>query len=293
VKEESLAALEPGSQNGHGEIASPSFSGRLAVKCPNCKELLVQREFEKNLDVCQRCGHHFRLSAQRRVELIADEGSFENLTPKLQSTDPLHFSSKSEGSFKTKLERQRAASGLDSAVLTGRATIEGLPAILAVMDFHFIGGSMGAVEGEVLTQAMERATAERLPLIIFSASGGARMQEGMFALMQMAKTTAALARLADARVPFISVLTDPTTGGVAASFAFLGDVILAEPNALIGFAGPRVIEQFMRDRLPKGTNTSEFVLQHGMLDAIVPRRALRPALARLLRLYAGSRDAHD
>jgi acetyl-CoA carboxylase carboxyl transferase subunit beta len=292
VKEESLAALEPGSQNGHSAMASPSFSRRLAVKCPNCKELLVQREFEKNLDVCQRCGHHFRLSAPRRVELIADEGSFENLTPRLHSTDPLHFSSKSE-SYKTKLESQRAASGLDSAVLTGRATIEGLPTILAVMDFRFIGGSMGSVEGEVLTRAMEHATAERLPLIIFSASGGARMQEGMLALMQMAKTTAALARLADARVPFISVLTDPTTGGVAASFAFLGDVILAEPNALIGFAGPRVIEQFMRDRLPKDTNTSEFVLQHGMLDAIVPRRALRPALARLLRLYAGSRDAHD
>ena len=216
--------------------------------------------------------------------------SFENLTPKLQSDDPLQFVSRSE-SYKTKLDSQREATGLDDAVLMGRGNIEGLPAILAVMDFSFIGGSMGAVAGEVLTLAIERGAEEHLPVIIFTASGGARMQEGMIALMQMAKTTAALHLLARAQTPFISVLTDPTTGGVAASFAFLGDIMLAEPNALIGFAGPRVIEQFMHQRLPKDVNTSEFVLQHGMIDAIVPRRAMRPTLARLLDFYGANAAA--
>jgi acetyl-CoA carboxylase carboxyl transferase subunit beta len=291
VKEESLPALEPGSSNGHHADASlAGLSGRLAIKCPNCKELLVHRDFEKNLDVCSRCGHHFRLTAWRRIELTADEGTFENLTPKLQSDDPLQFVSRSE-SYKTKLASQREATGLDDAILMGRGQIEGLPAIIAVMDFSFIGGSMGSVVGEVLTQAIERGAAERLPVIIFTASGGARMQEGMIALMQMAKTTAALHLLAKAQTPFISVLTDPTTGGVSASFTFLGDIMLAEPNALIGFAGPRVIEQFMHQRLPKDVNTSEFVLQHGMIDAIVPRRAMRPTLARILKLYAANAAA--
>jgi len=288
VKEESLPALEPGSSNGHHADASMAgVSGPLAIKCPNCKELLVHRDFEKNLEVCSRCGHHFRLSARRRIELTADKGSFENLTPSLRSDDPLRFVSRSE-SYTKKLESQRAATGLDDAVLMGRIKIEGLPAIVAVMDFSFIGGSMGAVAGEVLTQAIERGADEHLPVIIFTASGGARMQEGMIALMQMAKTTAALHLLATAKTPFISVLTDPTTGGVAASFAFLGDIMLAEPNALIGFAGPRVIEQFMHQRLPKDVNTSEFVLAHGMIDSVVPRRAMRPTLARVLRLYAAN-----
>jgi acetyl-CoA carboxylase carboxyl transferase subunit beta len=288
VKEESLPALEPGSSNGHHADASiAGFNGRLAIKCPSCKELLVHRDFEKNLEVCSRCGHHFRLSARRRIELTADEDSFADLTPNLRSDDPLQFVSRSE-SYAKKLESQSESTGLDDAVLMGRITIEGLPAIIAVMDFSFIGGSMGAVAGEVVTQAIERGADEHLPVIIFAASGGARMQEGMIALMQMAKTTAALHLLANAKTPFISVLTDPTTGGVAASFAFLGDIMLAEPNALIGFAGPRVIEQFMHQRLPKGVNTSEFVLAHGMIDAVVPRRAMRPTLARVLRLYGAN-----
>ncbi len=291
MKEESLPALEPGSSNGHHADASMAgLSGPLAVKCPNCKELLVHRDFEKNLEVCSRCGHHFRLGAQRRIELTADEGSFENRTPTLRSDDPLHFVSRTE-IYAAKLDDRREATGLDDAVLMGTCTIEGLPAIIAVMDFRFIGGSMGAVAGEVLTLAIELGAKEHLPVIIFAASGGARMQEGMIALMQMAKTTAALHLLANAQTPFISVLTDPTTGGVAASFAFLGDVMLAEPNAIIGFAGPRVIEQFLHQRLPKGVNTSEFVLQHGMIDAIVPRRAMRPTLVRLLRLYAANAAA--
>ncbi len=174
-------------------------------------------------------------------------------------------------------------------MIAGTGTIEGLPLALAVMDFAFIGGSMGSVVGEKVTRAIERALSDRSALLIISTSGGARMQEGMFSLLQMAKTSAALTRLGEARVPYISLLTDPTTGGISASFAFLGDVILAEPGALIGFAGPRVIEQFMHQRLPADTNTAEFVLAHGMLDAVVPRRSLRPTLARLLRMYAGSK----
>jgi acetyl-CoA carboxylase carboxyl transferase subunit beta len=297
MKEELRPRPEPVSQNGarpaangaHG-AAAKTGNGPLAAKCPSCKELLLLRDLEKNLDVCQRCGHHFRLPAHRRIELVADEGSFEDLTPRLQSADPLHFVSGSQ-SYRQKLASVRAESGLDEAVVMGRCRIEDLPAILAVMDFRYIGGSMGSVVGEVVTQAIERAATEQLPLIIFSASGGARMHEGLIALMQMAKTSAALARLAEAGVPYISVLTDPTTGGVAASFAFLGDVILAEPKTLIGFAGPRVIEQFMHRGLPKDTNTAEFVLQHGMIDGIIHRRALKPTLARLLRLYTARPSA--
>jgi acetyl-CoA carboxylase carboxyl transferase subunit beta len=291
VKEESLPALAPSSTNGSHPAASvPSLNGPLATKCPGCKELLFHRDLEKNLDVCPRCDHHFRVTAKRRIEMTVDEDSFEDLTPPLTSSDPLRFVSRST-SYRDKLVSEREATGLKSGVITGRGAIEGLPAILAVMDFNFIGGSMASVEGEILTQAIERAAAERFPLIIFSASGGARMQEGFFSLLQMAKTSAALARLNDAGVPYISVLTDPTTGGVTASFASLGDVMLAEPKALIGFAGPRVIEQFMHQRLPKDTNTSEFVLQHGMIDAVVHRRAMRATLARLLRLYHGAAGA--
>jgi acetyl-CoA carboxylase carboxyl transferase subunit beta len=286
VKEESLPALAPESRNGAHAVPAGK-TGPLAVKCPGCKELLFHRDLEKNLDVCPRCDHHFRLGADRRIEQIADEGTFEDLTPGLRSADPLRFVSRSQ-SYRDKLESERAATGLNAGVVTGRATIEGLPAVITVMDFHFIGGSMASVEGEIITQSIERAAEEGVPLIIFSASGGARMQEGFISLMQMAKTSAALARLNQAGVPYISVLTDPTTGGVAASFASLGDIILAEPKALVGFAGPRVIEQFMHQRLPKDTNTSEFVLLHGMIDAVVPRRALRSTLARLLRMYAAA-----
>ncbi len=289
VKDESRPALTVVSQNG-AQSGAPArqLPVNLAVKCPNCRELLVSKDWEKNLRVCQKCGHHFRLSAFERIDLLLDTDTFEEFAKDLQSSDPLDFVSRSQ-SYRSKLEAERAASGLNEGVVVGRGRIEELPLIVVVMDFRFIGGSMGSVVGEKITQAIERAAEDRVPVVIFSASGGARMQEGLISLMQMAKTSAALARLNEAGVPFISVLTDPTTGGVAASFAFLGDVILAEPGALIGFAGPRVIEQFMHTRLPKDTNTSEFCLQHGMIDGIVHRRLLRATLARLLRFYHGVR----
>ncbi|MGO8947102.1 MAG: acetyl-CoA carboxylase, carboxyltransferase subunit beta [Ktedonobacterales bacterium] len=256
----------------------------LAVKCPVCRELLVGKDLEKNLQVCPRCGHHFRLSVEQRIELLLDEGSFVELGGDLVPADPLGFVSRSQ-SYRDKLDFERAKSGLKESVVAGTGRIEGLPLALAIMDFRFIGGSMGSVAGEKITIAIEKAQDARIPLLIVTASGGARMQEGLFSLMQMAKTSAALARLAESGVPYISLMTDPTTGGVTASFASLGDIILAEPAALIGFTGPRVVEQFMHQHLPKDTNTSEFELAHGMIDATVHRRMLRPTLAKILRLY--------
>lgn len=293
MKDESRPALTVASQNGaHADAVARALPDNLAVKCPNCKELLVSKDWEKNLRVCPRCGHHFRLSAQERIELLLDPDSFQEIAGEMRSTDPLSFVSRSQ-SYRAKLQSEHANSGLPEGVVIGRGLVEGLPVMIGVMDFRFIGGSMGSVVGEKLTMAIEQATEEHIPLLIVSASGGARMQEGLISLMQMAKTSAALARLNEAGVPYISLLTDPTTGGVAASFAFLGDVILAEPGALIGFAGPRVIEQAMHQRLPKDTNTSEFCLAHGMIDGIVPRRVLRPTVGRLLRLYGGGEKTAD
>jgi len=270
--------------NGQNGV-TPSVTANILVKCPNCKELLVAKELEKSFRVCARCGHHFRLSAPERIQLLLDPDTFLELAAELGQSDPLRFVSRAQ-SYRVKLESLRADIGLDEAVVIGTGRLEGMPVVLAVMDARFIGGSMGTIVGEKITRAIETAADERWPLIICSASGGARMQEGMLALMQMAKTSAALGRLADAGVPYISLLTDPTTGGVSASFAFLGDVILAEPGALIGFAGPRVIEQAIHMRLPKDVNTSEFVLAHGMMDSIVHRRDLKATLARILRLYS-------
>jgi acetyl-CoA carboxylase carboxyl transferase subunit beta len=258
--------------------------GNLAVKCPNCREVLVGRDWEKNLKVCTRCSYHFKLDAYERIELLTDPASFTEIDQDIISVDPLHFSSRSQV-YATKLEEERQAVNLNEGVVSGHATIEGLPLALAIMDFRFIGGSMGSVVGEKITRAIELGIAKRIPVLITSASGGARMQEGLYSLMQMAKTSAALAKLGESGLPFFSLLTDPTTGGVTASFAMLGDVILAEPGALICFAGPRVIEGFMHVKLPEGAVTSEFVLQHGMIDAVVHRRDLRPTLARLLRFY--------
>jgi acetyl-CoA carboxylase carboxyl transferase subunit beta len=258
--------------------------GNLAVKCPRCREVLVGRDWEKNLKVCTRCSYHFKLDAYDRIELLTDPASFNEIDRDIISVDPLHFSSRSQV-YVTKLEEERQAVNLNEGVVSGHATIEGLPLALAIMDFRFIGGSMGSAVGEKITRAIELGIAKRIPVLIASASGGARMQEGLYSLMQMAKTSAALAKLGEAGMPFFSLLTDPTTGGVTASFAMLGDVILAEPGALICFAGPRVIEGFMHVKLPEGAVTSEFVLQHGMIDAVVHRRELRPTLARLLRFY--------
>jgi acetyl-CoA carboxylase carboxyl transferase subunit beta len=288
LKDESQRALEVVGRNGSKPaLARRVLPENLAVKCPKCRELLVGKDWEKNLKVCQRCGHHFRLTAWERVQLLADPDTFEEFAGELRTIDPLGFVNRSIP-YSRKVEEERASTGLDEAAIVGRAQIEELPMVLGVLDFRFIGGSMGSVVGEKVTRAIETAESERTPFIMVSASGGARMYEGVYSLFQMAKTSAALARLAEAGVPYISVLTDPTTGGISASFAFLGDVILAEPGALIGFAGPRVIEQAIHVKLPPDTNTSEFVLAHGMIDGVVHRRELRAALGRLLRLYRGA-----
>ncbi len=286
MKDESQPALSVAQMNGaHPDTVSRALPDNLAVKCPNCRELLLGKDLEKNFKICPKCNHHFRLTAPERIALLLDPDSFHEFAGDLRSTDPLRFVARS-GAYADKLESERLKTGMEDAVVVGLGSIEEMRLVLAVMDFRFIGGSMGSVVGEKLTQAIERATTDRLPLVISSASGGARQQEGTISLMQMAKTSAALSRLAEAGVLYVSLLTDPTTAGVSASFAFLGDVILAEPGALIGFAGPRVIEQMMHQRLPKDVNTSEFVLKHGMIDSIIPRRELRSTLARLLRLHS-------
>jgi acetyl-CoA carboxylase carboxyl transferase subunit beta len=259
-------------------------NGNLAVKCPKCREILYGRDWEKNLKVCSRCDYHFKLTAYERIELLVDPDSFAEVDAEIISVDPLNFKMRAQ-SYMGKLSEEREKSGLNEAVVSGQATIEGRQLALAVMDFRFMGGSMGSVVGEKITRAIELGCERRIPVLIVSTSGGARMQEGLYSLMQMAKTSAALARLGEAKVPFYSLLSDPTTGGVTASFAMLGDVALAEPGALIAFAGPRVIEQFMHVKMPEGTVNSEFALQHGMIDAVVHRRDLRQTLARLLTLY--------
>jgi acyl-CoA carboxylase subunit beta len=269
------------------EHASGNQQGaqELFVKCTRCRALLYVRDWERNLKTCLDCGYHFRLSAAERIVSLLDEGSFAESDAQMKPVDPLNFRSQSHA-YTEKLVEEQRRTGLNEAVITGSGRIEGHPLVLAVMDFLFIGGSMGLVVGEKVTRAIELAREQRIPLLIVSASGGARMHEGILSLMQMAKTSVALAHLSEARIPFISLLTDPTTGGVMASFAMLGDVILAEPAALVGFAGPRVIEQFMHRKLPKDTNTSEFMLEHGMIDAVVPRPLLRAKIVSLLDLYS-------
>ncbi|MEZ4414241.1 MAG: acetyl-CoA carboxylase, carboxyltransferase subunit beta [Gemmatimonadota bacterium] len=249
-------------------------------KCPGCGEILYSENLAKNLGVCPTCGHHTRVTAERYLDLILDSGSFQEWDADLRSDDPLHFTDlKPYGERLVAAERKV---GRSDAVITGAGRLDGRDVIVAVMDFRFIGGSMGSVVGEKIARAGRGALERRQPLLVLSASGGARMQEGIFSLMQMAKTSAVLARLHDAGIPFISILTDPTTGGVTASFAMLGDIILAEPGALIGFAGPRVIEETIRQELPEGFQRSEFLLTHGMVDRVVDRRELKASLGRLL-----------
>lgn len=267
------------------------FPGNLAVKCPKCKELLYAKDWEKNLKVCSRCEYHFRISAIERINMLLDAGTFQELDRNITSVDPLQFVSKSQ-SYAVKLRQEQEQTGLPEAITTGYGQIEQLPVSIAVMDFQFIGGSMGSVVGEKVARAVEYAIDHSCPFISVSASGGARMHEGLFSLMQMAKTSAALRMLGSAGFPFISILTDPTTGGVTASFAMLGDINLAEPGALIGFAGPRVIEQFMHQKLPADTDTSEFVLEHGMIDAIVHRKSMRAVLAKLIKFYGSVPELH-
>ncbi|BAF60398.1 MAG: acetyl-CoA carboxylase carboxyltransferase subunit beta [Pelotomaculum sp.] len=250
------------------------------VKCERCGEILFKKELDKNYKVCLKCGFHFRLSAFERIAMTVDEGSFKELDAALLPVNPFNLPD-----YESKLVSARQSTGLNEAVLTGEAAIEGYPAVVVVMDARFMMASMGTVVGEKITRAAEAAAAGRRPLIIFSASGGARMQEGILSLMQMAKTVAALARLGEEGQLYISVLTDPTTGGVSASFAALGDIVIAEPGALIGFAGPRVIEQTIRQKLPEGFQRAEFLKQHGFVDMIVPRPQMKETLARLLDLH--------
>lgn len=260
-----------------GEKKSDMPEG-LWTKCPACGESLYEQALVRNLRVCPHCGHHFTMSAPERVASLTDEGSFVEMDAKLTSVNPLGFKG-----YVEKVQANQAKTGLGEAVLTGRATIEGQPVLLAIMDFRFLGGSMGSVVGEKITRAIEAATAEKKPVIIFSSSGGARMHEGILSLMQMGKTSGALARHSAAQLPYISVLTHPTTGGVTASFATLGDVIIAEPGCMIGFAGARVVKETTHADLPKGFQTAEFMLQHGLLDRIVARKEMRSTLAALIR----------
>jgi len=254
----------------------------LWIKCDNCKEIIYRKEVDKNFKVCPKCDYHFRISASERLPFIVDEGSFLEVEDGLS---PKHFLSFKD--YKDKLKSSRKKTGLKDAIISGEARIGGKPVSVVIMDFNFMGGSMGSVVGEKITRAVERAIEKRTPFVSVASSGGARMQEGILSLMQMAKTSAAVARLGEARLPFISVLTDPTFGGVTASFAMLGDIIIAEPKSLIGFAGPRVIEQTIKQQLPQGFQRAEFLLEHGMIDMIVPRREMRATLGKILDFFTG------
>lgn len=260
----------------------------LWVKCPSCGELVYTKEHMRSLRVCQRCSYHFRLSASERIEMLADEGSFMEWDAEVTTSDPLGFVVDGEA-YLVKAQKTATRSGVGEALISGRLKLDGKPVAVVVTDFSFMGASMGSVYGEKLARACERAVEANLPLLTVSASGGARMQEGLFSLMQMAKTTAALTRLGEAHLPHISLLTDPCYGGVTASYATVADVILAEPGALIGFAGPRVIEQITRQKLPPGFQTAEFLLEHGMIDSVTPRYSMVKTVSALLDLYGGVR----
>jgi acetyl-CoA carboxylase carboxyl transferase subunit beta len=252
------------------------------TKCPECEQQVFNRQLERNQRVCPTCGHHFRMSVGERLDLLLDEGSFEERDGGLEPADPLAFHDQKP--YPDRLEAARIKTGLREAAIWGMGAIDGRRVAIAIFDFRFMGGSMGSVVGEKLARCFEAALVERVPAIVVSASGGARMQEGTVSLLQLAKTTAPLVRLDEAGIPFIAVLTDPTTGGVLASFASLGDVIVAEPKALIGFAGARVASGTVGEELPEGFQSAEFLADHGFVDAVVPRAELRGALARLLRL---------
>lgn len=253
----------------------------LWAKCESCREAIYGRELADNLEVCPRCGWHFRLGSRQRIALLVDEATPQELFEGLGPTDPLGF--KDSKSYRDRIKTYQASSGERDAVVVVAGHIDGTPVVVAAMEYRFMGGSMGSVVGEKITRAAETARATKRPLVVISASGGARMQEGALSLMQMAKISAALGRLRSAHLPYISILTDPTTGGVTASFAMLGDVNIAEPRALIGFAGPRVIQQTLRQDLPEGFQRSEFLLEHGFLDLVVERSALKPTVGRILR----------
>ena len=250
----------------------------LWVKCEDCRQIIWKKDLEDNFNCCPKCEKHFRIDARTRLSYLLDDGAYETDDDNLISIDPLKFVDLK--AYSSRITAARKETGLNDAVINARGKLNGRPVIVSAMEYSFIGGSMGAVVGEMITRAVERATDSRTPLVIVSASGGARMMEGAISLMQLAKISSALARMDEARVPYVSVLTDPTTGGVTASFAMLGDLNIAEPGALIGFAGPRVIEQTIRQKLPAGFQRAEFLLEHGMLDAVVPRKEMKAYIAR-------------
>jgi acetyl-CoA carboxylase carboxyl transferase subunit beta len=252
------------------------------TKCDSCGEIIYRKASERNLFVCDKCGYHFRISSRTYLRVLADEGSFSELFQTISSLDPLEF--KDSKKYTDRVEAARKRTSLGEAVVTGRARIESIPCMLGIMDFEFLGGSMASAVGEKISRLVDAAVEERLPVVIVSTSGGARMQEGILSLMQMAKTSSAIARLGEEGIPFLSVLGDPTTGGVTASFASQGDVIIAEPKALIGFAGPRVIQQTINQDLPEGFQRAEFLLEHGMIDMVVPRKQLKQTVAKILQM---------
>lgn len=268
---------------GGGEGERHVRTEGLWQKCENCGQIIWRKALDDNLQVCPKCGYHFRLDAATRLKILFDDGNYEELDARLVSTDPLGFVDAKR--YKDRLASMQQASNLKDALISGVGTLNGRRVNICALELKFIGGSMGSVMGEKITRAIERSTDTKTPLIIVSASGGARMQEGAVSLMQLAKISAALMRMDERRVPFVSVLTDPTTGGVTASFAMLGDLNIAEPGALIGFAGPRVIEQTIRQKLPEGFQRSEFLLEHGFLDAVVPRPELREYISNALRFF--------
>jgi acetyl-CoA carboxylase carboxyl transferase subunit beta len=252
----------------------------LWIKCEGCRQIIWKKDIEDNFNVCPKCDKHFRIDARARLAQLLDDNQYDIFDADLCSTDPLKFVDLK--AYSSRLKQAQEDTGLNDAIINARGKMNGRPVIVSAMEYAFIGGSMGAVVGEAITRAVEQATGSKTPMVIVSASGGARMMEGVVSLMQLAKISAALARLDEAKVPYISVLTDPTTGGVTASFAMLGDLNIAEPGALIGFAGPRVIEQTIRQKLPQGFQRSEFLLEHGMLDAVVHRKEMKSYISRAL-----------
>jgi acetyl-CoA carboxylase carboxyl transferase subunit beta len=273
-----------GRRGAEGGSRQPRVPEGLWIICPGCREIIFRKEVERNQRVCPKCSHHFRIGAQERIRLLVDEGSFRPHDEGVAPEDPLRF--KDSRRYAERAREAARKSKSSEAILGGEATILGRTLQVCAFEFDFMGGSMGSVVGERIVRAAERALQRRTPLIIVSCSGGARMQEGLFSLMQMAKTAAALARLGKAGLPYLSILADPTTGGVSASFAMLGDVIIAEPRALIGFAGPRVIEQTIGGKLPDGFQRSEFLLAHGLIDLVAERAKLRDTVSRLLDFFA-------
>jgi len=269
-------------REGDGNRQELQLSENLWVKCNSCNEIIYRKVIERNLQVCPKCNYHFQIPARKRIDCVVDPGTFIEHDVDLSPLDPLEF--KDSKKYLHRVKESQEATGQKDAIVCGEGKIEGLPAMIGIFEFSFMGGSMGSVVGEKITRLIERAIEKRVSVVIFCASGGARMQEGILSLMQMAKTSAALAKLHEARVPYISVLTDPTTGGVSASIGMLGDVIIAEPKAMIGFAGPRVIKDTIRAELPEGFQRAEYLLGHGMVDLIVDRKDLRHTLASLLEM---------